>query len=163
MSPRDRDSGPVMGDRAVGQYGFEGGVLGEIHFLGYERNLNRNFGVDVLGTEGQLTVRTSDDVTKSLWHLPRPMEGLPSELGDWRPVDLSGMGDETSLATMYRRLAEAAEGGTEPPSSGEEGRLAFEMILGIYQSHREGGGRVALPLSERRHPLEAWRSAAVEA
>ncbi len=163
MSPRDRDSGPVMGDRAVGQYGFEDGILGEIHFLGYERNLNRNFGVDVLGTEGQLTVRTADDVTKSLWHLPRPMEGLPSELGDWRPVDLSDMRDETSLATMYRRLAEATEGDTEPPSSGEEGRLAFEMILGIYQSHREGGGRVALPLSERRHPLEVWRSAAVEA
>ncbi len=159
MSPRDRDSGPVMGDRAVGQYGFEGGILGEIHFLGYEQVLNRNFGVDILGTEGQLTVRTSGDVTESLWHLPRPMEGLPGELSDWRPVDMSDMGDEAPMATMYRRLVEAVETGTEPPSSGVEGSRAFEMILGIYQSHREGGGRVALPLSDRRHPLEMWRSA----
>jgi predicted dehydrogenase len=87
------------------------------------------------------------------------MEGMPFELGDWRPVDLSDMGDETSLATMYRRLMEAVEKGTEPPCNGEEGRWAFEMILGIYQSHREGGRRVDLPLSDRRHPLEMWRNA----
>jgi len=31
------------------------------------------------------------------------------------------------------------------------------MILGIYQSHREGGRRIDLPMPERRHPLEVWR------
>ena len=36
MSPRDRDSGPVAGDRATAQYGFEDGVLGEIHFLRFQ-------------------------------------------------------------------------------------------------------------------------------
>jgi hypothetical protein len=46
---------------------------------------------------------------------------------------------------------------TEPPSSGEEGRWAFEMMMAIYQSHREGGRRVELPLADRRHPLEQWR------
>ena len=34
MSPRDRPSGLVVGERAVGHYGFSGGTLGEIHFLG---------------------------------------------------------------------------------------------------------------------------------
>ena len=29
--------------------------------------------------------------------------------------------------------------GAQPPSSGEEGRWAFEMMMAIYQSHREGG------------------------
>ena len=51
MSERDRDSGPVMGDRALGHYGFPGGILGEIHFLGHEKNYNANYGVDVLGTK----------------------------------------------------------------------------------------------------------------
>lgn len=45
----------------------------------------------------------------------------------------------------------------EPPGSGVEGRWAFEMIMAIYQSHREGGRRVELPLKDRRHPLEGWR------
>ncbi len=84
---------------------------------------------------------------------------LPSELGDWEVVDLSDMGEESPIATMYRELMRAVENNTEPPGSGEEGCRAFEMILGIYQSHREGGGRIELPMAERRHPLELWRQA----
>ena len=57
MSQRDRDSGLVMGNRVIGQYGFAGGILGEIHFLGYEQLIDHNYGVDILGTEGQLSVR----------------------------------------------------------------------------------------------------------
>ena len=157
MAPGDRDSGLVMGERAVGHYGFRGGMLGEIHFLGYQQNVSTNYGVDVLGTEGQLAVRASSYAAHNLWHLPRPMEGLPSELGDWEEVDLSDMGVEAPIATMYRELMRAVENNTEPPGSGEEGCRAFEMILGIYQSHREGGGRIELPMAERRHPLELWR------
>ena len=158
MSPRDRDSGPVAGDRTTAQYGFEGGILGEIHFLGFKAPLSENYGVDVIGTDGQLSVRASGSVAHALWHLPRPMEGLPGGQGGWKPVVSGESEDGNAIARMYRRVAAAIESGTEPPSSGEAGRTAFEMILGIYQSHREGGRRVALPLSDRRHPLDAWRS-----
>jgi predicted dehydrogenase len=157
MSPRDRDSGLVVGDRTVGQYGFPGGVLGEIHFLGYEKTYTANYGLDVLGTEGQLAFRGAVEVDHNLWHLPRPMEGLPTDFGDWQPIDVSDVSDASNIATMYRELMAARDNGGEPPGSGEEGRAAFEMILGLYQSHREGGGRLALPMSERRHPLEMWR------
>ena len=52
-------------------------------------------------------------------------------------------------------MIQAIETDTEPPSSGIEGRWAFEMIMGIYQSHREGR-RVELPLINRHHPLKEW-------
>ncbi|OGG46563.1 MAG: hypothetical protein A3F84_18605 [Candidatus Handelsmanbacteria bacterium RIFCSPLOWO2_12_FULL_64_10] len=157
MSPKDRDSGPVMGSRAVGYYGFPGGVLGEIHFLGYPKGMGTNYGVDILGTEGQLAFRGTGALKENLWRLPRPMEGTPAQLVDWRPVDTADVGVEEPIHTMYKRLARSIETGEEPPSSGEEGRRAFEMVLGIYQSHREGGRRVALPMKDRRHPLEVWR------
>ncbi|MSS72711.1 MAG: Gfo/Idh/MocA family oxidoreductase [Candidatus Latescibacteria bacterium] len=157
MSPKDRDSGPVMGSRAIGSYGFQGGILGEVHFLGYPKGLGYNYGVDVLGTEGQLAFRGTGALKENLWHLPRAMEGTPAQLVDWRPVDTKDVGTEEPILTMYKRLAQAMETGEEPPSNGEEGRWAFEMILGIYQSHREGGRRVALPMKDRRHPLEVWR------
>ena len=64
---------------------------------------------------------------------------------------------EDAVVTMYRELLAARDQGREPPGSGAEGRWAFEMILGIYQSHREGGRRIDLPMPERRHPLEVWR------
>jgi predicted dehydrogenase len=156
MSPVDRDSGLVMGTRAIAQYGFESGCLGEIHFLGYQQGMNSNYGVDILGEKGQLAVRCTGNLKENLWHLSRPMEGLPSQLSDWKPVNLNDFGVEDPLITMYRDFVHAIETNTQPPSSGEEGRWAFEMIMGIYQSHRESQ-RVKLPLADRRHPLEQWR------
>ena len=158
MSPKDRDSGPVVGDRAIADYGFPGGILGEIRFFDYEKTYSLNYGVDILGTEGQLTLRASKAAEHSLWHLPRPMEGAPSDFGDWQGIDLGANAEEESIATMYRELMAAAENDSDPPGSGVEGRAAFEMILGIYQSHRQGGCRIDLPMADRRHPLEVWRS-----
>ena len=160
MSPQDRDSGPVLGERAIGQYGFAHGILGEVHFLGYETLMNDNYGVDILGSKGQLTVRASRKINPCLWHLPRPMEGTPDDLAAWRAVDLGALAAEDPLAQMYYGLADAIERDTEPPSSGREGRTAFEMVLGLYQSHRLQGRRVELPLDQRRHPLEVWRQEA---
>ena len=160
MSPQDRNSGPVLGERAIGQYGFAHGILGEVHFLGYETLMNDNYGVDILGSKGQLTVRASRKINPCLWHLPRPMEGTPDDLAAWRAVDLGALAAEDPLAQMYYGLADAIERDTEPPSSGREGRTAFEMVLGLYQSHRLQGRRVELPLDQRRHPLEVWRQEA---
>lgn len=161
MSPKDRDSGLVVGERALGQYGFAGGILGEIQFLGYDKTNGDNYGVDILGSEGQLAVRATGTLPGGLWHLPRTMEGSPADFGDWQAVDIGEVnGRQNTIVHMYRAFAQAVESDVEPPGSGAEGRMAFEMILGIYQSHREGGRRVPLPLVDRRHPLKAWQSEA---
>jgi len=154
MSPGDRDSGLVMGTRAIAHYGFDKGCLGELHFLGYRQGMSANYGVDILGEEGQLAVRCSGGIKENLWHLPRPMEGTPAQLSDWKLVDLSDIGVEEPIVTMYNQFVHAMETDTQPPSSGEEGRFAFEMIMGIYQSHKEGGRRIEIPLTDRKHPLE---------
>jgi len=157
MSPGDRDSGLVMGSRAIAQYGFKSGCLGEIHFLGYQQNIGTNYGVDILGEKGQLAVRATDNLKNQLWHLPRPMEGAPSQLSDWTSIDTTDLGTDNPIITMYQCFIDAIKNNTQPPSSGEEGLLAFEMIMGIYQSHIEGGKRVEFPLTDRSHPLERWR------
>jgi predicted dehydrogenase len=157
MSQGDRDSGLVMGTRAIANYGFKDGRLGEIHFLGYKQGMGLNYGIDILGEKGQLAFRGTGNLSENLWHLPRSMEGAPSQFSDWKLIDVTDMGVEDPMLTMYHRLAHAMETDTQPPSSGEEGRLAFEMIMGIYQSHREGGRRVEIPLADRKHPLEQWR------
>lgn len=156
MSPNDRDSGLVMGSRAIANYGFKDGCFGEIHFLGYKQGMSSNYGVDVLGEKGQLAIRCSGGLKENLWFLPRPMEGTPAQLSDWKLVDLSDIVVEEPIITMYRMFVSAMENDTQPPSSGEEALWAFEMIMGIYQSHREGGRRVEFPLAERKHPLEQW-------
>jgi hypothetical protein len=47
----------------------------------------------------------------------------------------------------------AAQQDREPVSSGKDARWALEMIHGVYASHL-AGKRLALPLNQRRHPLE---------
>ena len=156
MSPGDRDSGLVVGARASGRYGHGGGVLGEITFLDYAKTNNLNYGVDILGTDGQLAVRTSGELSDSLWHLARPMEGHPSQADDWRQINLSNMGLESPIIAMYRGMADALAGGGEPPCDGVTGRWGFEMVMGMYASHVADGARVPLPLADRSRPLEGW-------
>lgn len=156
MSPGDRDSGLVVGSRAVAHYGFPGGVEGEIRFTDYRSSMSANYGLDVLGTEGQLAVRVGGGrLAESLWYLNRPMEGLPSQLGDWKLVPLENVVEP--MVAMYRGFAEALRTDGIPPCDGVTGRRALEMILAIYASHKAGGQRVSLPLAERRHPLAVWR------
>ena len=159
MSPRDRDSGLVMGHRVLAQYGFVNGASGEVHFLPFTTRNNRNYGFDVIGTEGQLAVRATEfgEADPILWHLDRAMEGYPSDL-DWKPIKAEGVTIENPVVTMYKKMFEAIEADSEPPSSGASGMFALEMILGIYESHRQNGGRISLPMTERSHPLERWRA-----
>jgi predicted dehydrogenase len=157
MSPGDRDSGLVAGSRAVADYGFGSGALGELRFTDYRQTMSANYGVDLLGAEGQLAVRVGGgNLAESLWHLARPMEGSPGQLADWKAVPLERVVEP--MVGMYRGMAEAIRADGVPPCDGVAGRSALEMILAIYASHKEEGRRVPLPLAERRHPLEVWRT-----
>lgn len=145
VAPRETDFGQVVGDRVVASYGFPAGVLGELHFLGYEERMPANYGIDVLGTAGQLALRCSRHVQQPLWHLPRPMEGTPGQLTDWEPIDVAGNGNQGLVEAFYREILRAMRGEIAVPCSGREGRAALAMVLAAYQSHWEGGRRVVLP------------------
>ena len=53
-------------------------------------------------------------------------------------------------------LIDAVEQDREPVSSARDAVGALEMILGAYES-QISGGRVAMPMERREHPLVAWR------
>ena len=57
MSPRDRASGLVLGERAYALFGMSRAPVGECQFLGYEHTNKFVYSVDVLGTKGQLSLR----------------------------------------------------------------------------------------------------------
>ena len=57
---------------------------------------------------------------------------------------------------LVNDLLAALEEGREPLSSARDATAALEMIMAVYESHI-AGDRVALPLSERTHPLSRWK------
>lgn len=160
MSPSDRASGPVLGERAYALFGMTRAPVGECQFLGYEKTNNLLYSVDVLGTKGQLSLRgTGVQRGKSdLFHLPVPAF-YPADLQQeslWQRIDMPeeldpALGME-SISPVLQELIRSIETGSEHPCSGEAGRLNLEMVMAIYASHLSGQ-RVSIPLAERVHPL----------
>ena len=160
MSPRDRASGLVLGERAYALFGMSRAPVGECQFLSYEKTNNRLYSVDVLGTRGQLSLRGSGTQrgNSDLYHLPVPAF-YPADLQEealWQRIDVPEELDPQlgvqSITPILQDLIRSIETGSEHPCSGEAGRLNLEMVMAIYTSHLTGQ-RVSIPLAERAHPL----------
>ena len=68
----------------------------------------------------------------------------PAEIPFPIPVRIQGMG-----LTIVADLINAIETGEPPKCSGEDARAALEIAIGLRESHRLGGVKVGLPLSDR--------------
>jgi predicted dehydrogenase len=155
--------GPVAGDSAALMIGFDNGVRG---FWNSTANLNRNgsiYGLLIQCEKALINMRTFGEVfvyrspviepenEKLAWekvwveswhytpeHQPRPLK------------DYIHRGNQTLL----RELAAAIAQDTEPTASLHDAVFVTEIIQGAYASHFAGGRRLAIPLADRRHPLE---------
>lgn len=146
LAPEETDLGDVGGTRVLATYGFPGGVVGELHFPNYDERMPSNYGIDILGTSGQLSLRCSRYVRHPLWHLPRPMEGTPGQASDWQAVDVPGPANQGLVEAFYQRWLRALRNEEAVPCSGQDGRSALELVLAAWRSHWEEGRRVNLPL-----------------
>ena len=162
MSPRDRASGLVLGERAYALFGMSRAPVGECQFLGYEKTKSRLlYSVDVLGAKGQLSLLGTGTQrgNSDLFHLacPRLLPRRPagrSRSGSalkCRKNSIPRLGEQ-SITPILQELIASIETGSEHPCSGEAGRLNLEMVMAIYTSHLSGR-RVSIPLAERAHPL----------
>jgi predicted dehydrogenase len=171
--PSDRDCGLVLGDRCSATFGFgprEGWHQGLTATLDsfFQPIRSQTTGeqwppsVELLGTDGVLFLGgTSNHVDVYLhrgpWAPPGRLERLDDPPRPIAPGPYATRGAEAPYHTaMVEELVAAVEEGREHRSSGRDGRWALEMIMGVYESHRRGGARAALPLTQRDHPLERW-------
>ncbi len=158
----ERDAGPadtrpgaegmgwMAGTRLAATYGLPAGVYG---YFGSQRSDDASgvrFGLDLYGSRGVIQLRAIDApvfrLISTTWTPEKAQwERLPSPPG-WQP------GLPAGNVRLVRDLIESIEQDRQPASSGYDGRWALEMILGVYAAHR-AGGRVRLPLQDRRHPL----------
>ena len=123
MSPRDRASGLVLGERAYALFGMTRAPVGECQFLGYEKTNSRLYSVDVLGTRGQLSLRGTGTQrgNSDLFHLPVPAF-YPADLQDepqWQrievPEELDPRLGKESITPILQELIRSIETGSEHP------------------------------------------------
>lgn len=155
-------NGPVVGERVHATIGFENGALLHAEFLDVR---STNF-VEVLGNKGVIHVPLGAAAAEPFF-CPKPFVNPNDPEAKWQriPVEWGKWGEQHNVYTYDLwaqwladpRAKPMAIGGKHPMDA-ENGRLALEMIHGAFESHFQGGNRVALPLTSRDHPLERrWR------
>ncbi|MHB1294886.1 MAG: Gfo/Idh/MocA family protein [Anaerolineae bacterium] len=98
-------------------------------------------GPRIYGAKGQLILGGSATRVKPIVCLTEPTEG--GRPGVWQELRFSGpQGDREQIVA---RFADAVLRGAEPPTTGEDGRKALEIVLAAYRS-AETGQPVTLPL-----------------
>ena len=165
--------GPIIGDSISAMFGFANGVRGffdsTTDLAGVDPSSsgladNNLFGLSLECEWATLELREPGDVY--IYPAPRVLPDL--ENLQWEKVWVQEWharpGHEPHLfrknwlsignQILARDLLNAIEENREPLSSIHTVRFVNEMVQGVYASHLSGGGRIAIPLTERAHPLE---------
>jgi predicted dehydrogenase len=153
--------GPVAGDHITAMFGFDRGVVG--HFASTRCTRGKEdrdrFGLQILGTRGIIQLTTGS--LPPVYYLNDAGWFPGRSRANWQEITSAGLGKPETLKDgglgqanvwIVRDLIEAIEKDRQPRGSMYDGRAALEMILAVYESHRQRTS-VELPLKNRRHPL----------
>ena len=142
--------GLVAGDCVNSYFAFKSGVSGFFDSRRDQVGSNGRYGMEIAGSEGMISLRGGTASNAAIY--PYPLWAPADTSQKWEPLEL----DDTPLYTgnqlAIRDLIDAIENDREPLSSGRAAVAALEMILGAYESQIIGG-RVILPMENRKHPL----------
>lgn len=116
---------------------FEGGVK---VFVDAAHDVRAPFGVRVVGSAAELTIVDGQARLE-------PREGEDRALS--RPPDA-----RNTFAVAVDEIVECLQGNGESSSSGEQGRDALEVIIGLHASHTRRGQWVSLPLEGQDRDIE---------
>ena len=160
--------GPIIGDSISAIFGFDNGVRGFFDStaglaIPGESNFDNLYGLSLECERASLELREPGDVY--IYPVPRVLPDLRDLawervwMPEWheRPEHAPDLLRKNWLSignkTLARDLIDAAEADREPLSSIRMVRFVNEMVQGVYSSHLLSGQRIAIPLTERTHPL----------
>ena len=147
--------GKVVGDRIHAMFGFRAGLVGHFATTKNRDGNGGRWGLDIYGSKGIATIRQDAGPRVRLW---RQASWDPEREIGWEPLP-GAPGTELAhpevdrYAPIVNDLIAAIEENRRPRVSLQDGRDSLEMIQAVYAAHF-AGGRVELPLKERRHPLQ---------
>jgi predicted dehydrogenase len=148
--------GPVAGDAVTATYGFAPPLTGHFATHRARDGASARFALHVLGSKGQMLLPAG---MGPVYVLEDPAWNPGRSGAAWQTIDSRSQGDDTlrhGNQLIVRDLIRCIEENEQPLGSIYDGRAALEMILAVYESHGRGAP-VALPLTEREHPLERLR------
>jgi predicted dehydrogenase len=147
--------GKVVGDRIHASFGFGENITGYFASVKTRDGKGGRWGLDIYGTKGVVTIRQEPGPRVRAWMQPTwdqcesnalwtPLEGAPS-------MEMENP-DANRYASIVNDLICAIKEQRRPKVSLQDGRDALEMVQAVNAAHF-AGGRIDMPLTERRHPL----------
>jgi predicted dehydrogenase len=149
--------GPIVGDTIQAMYGFPNNLTAYFASVKAPSGNTDRWGLDIYGTGGIMTIRYT---AKPTVHVLRDPTWTPGATGaawelppDMPEVALRGPVDH--YRPIIDDLIAAIEEDREPEVSIKHGRDAQAMVQAVWEAPLHGG-RVAMPLERRDHPLGRW-------
>jgi predicted dehydrogenase len=153
--------GPIAGNAVHARFETERGIPVFFDSIANAGAKASGFGLQLIGTKGIVDMRFDTDP------LAQFMAGNPFQPGKdprtWVPISSAGLGQPEPIADVktlvssheasVRDLLGAIREERAPLCSAADGRTVIEMIMAVFESHRQNGARVPFPLANRQNPL----------
>jgi predicted dehydrogenase len=161
VKPGNEGLGPLAGNSLHARYEMERGTIAYFDSIANDGTQNHGFGLHLIGSKGIIAIR-ADRQPFAYWVPGNPL-GPTRESRPWIPFTTDGLGEpETKLeavqavhnhVTPATDLVRAIHEDREPLCNLAEGGMTVEMICGVFESHRQNGAAVPIPLKERGNAL----------
>ena len=143
------------------RYELSRGVIATFDSIANDGTDGAGFGLQLLGSKGTIHIQC-DRSPLAHWIPSNPFQ--PSqEARPWVPISSAGVGQVEPNPLMIEKvqnhvtpvqdLIEAVADNRPPLCDAFAARHTVEMICGVFESHRQHGRAVPLPLEHREHPL----------
>lgn len=151
--------GPLAGDAVRAMYGMPDGSTAYFQSVRNAAGKPSRYGLQIFGSGGVFELL--EGVLPPLKYLRDPGWSPGRSKAQWQDVSSAGIGQPEPLDTpeyrarhvvAVRDLIHAIENDSQPKCNMYEARGAIEMIVAVFESHRQGRP-VKLPLENRQNPL----------
>ena len=153
--------GKLAGNELHARYQLESGLTAYFDSIADDGTKNAGFGLQLIGSEGIINIQCDRN---PLAHLVPGNPFQPTaEPRPWIPITSAGAGesepDPDTVAGVHnhvvpaRDLIAAIRDDRDPLCSVHEAAMTVEMICAVFESHRQSGEAVAIPLEQRENAL----------
>lgn len=153
--------GPLAGNELHARYEMKRGMVAYFDSIANDDTKNHGFGLQIIGSKGIIAIRNDRHPLAHL--IPGNPFGPTRDSRPWLSFNTPGPGkDEPDMKvinevvhhiTSANNLVAAIKENLEPLCNAHEGAMTVEMICAVFESHRQGGRAVPIPLKERGNAL----------
>jgi len=154
--------GPLAGNEIHARWLLSSGITAAYTTFANDGSNKTGYATHLIGTDGTISLHIDRDPIA--WISPGNPFDPASRKHARIPLTTAGPGKQETQPELIagvhnhvvaiRDLIDAVDSDRSPKCDARQGAITVEMICSVFESHRQGGAFVSLPLADRGHPLD---------